>query len=142
MALAVHMSWSVEMEVAALQWTKTIRPVLGPALLIFLAFSCGPIWAAQSKPQPSGGDEKATLAASDKLTGKGENSTGSTGARAVNPPVDPASYVVGAEGETLDSRWREPELTLSVVVRPDGMISMPLLNDVKATVGLKPLATY
>jgi polysaccharide export outer membrane protein len=33
--------------------------------------------------------------------------------------------------------WREKDLSAEVVVRPDGMISLPLLNDVKAE-GLTP----
>jgi len=34
--------------------------------------------------------------------------------------------------------WREPTLSGSILVRPDGMISMPLLGDVEAS-GLSPL---
>ena len=33
--------------------------------------------------------------------------------------------------------WREKELSADVVVRPDGMISLPLINDVRAE-GLTP----
>lgn len=51
---------------------------------------------------------------------------------------DPASYVIGADDQLMISVWREPELSLNVVVRPDGIITLPLLNDVKAA-GLKPL---
>jgi polysaccharide export outer membrane protein len=40
------------------------------------------------------------------------------------------------EDELQISVWREPELSTTVVVRPDGMITLPLINDVKA-VGLK-----
>lgn len=48
-------------------------------------------------------------------------------------------YVIG-EGDVLKvSVWRNPELSLdSVVVRPDGKISVPLVDDVQAT-GLTPL---
>ncbi len=51
---------------------------------------------------------------------------------------DPASYVIGADDQLMISVWREPELSMGVVVRPDGMITLPLVNDVKAA-GLKPL---
>jgi polysaccharide biosynthesis/export protein len=34
--------------------------------------------------------------------------------------------------------WKEPELTATLPVRPDGMISLPLLNDVQAA-GLTPM---
>lgn len=46
------------------------------------------------------------------------------------------TYIIGVEDELQISVWREPELSTSVVVRPDGMITLPLVNDVKA-VGLK-----
>ena len=36
------------------------------------------------------------------------------------------------------SVWKEPELTRVVPVRPDGKISLPLLNDVQAA-GKTPL---
>jgi len=44
-------------------------------------------------------------------------------------PID-SSYRIGIEDELQISVWREPELSLGVVVRPDGMITLPLLNDV------------
>jgi polysaccharide biosynthesis/export protein len=43
----------------------------------------------------------------------------------------PSDYRVGAEDELQISVWHEPELSQLVVVRPDGMITLPLLNDVK-----------
>ncbi len=47
-------------------------------------------------------------------------------------PETAAPYVVG-EGDVLAVRvWKNPELSVEVPVRPDGMISVPLLNDVKA----------
>jgi protein involved in polysaccharide export with SLBB domain len=50
-----------------------------------------------------------------------------------------ADYVIG-EGDILKvSVWRNPELSLdSVVVRPDGKISVALVDDVQAA-GLTPL---
>jgi polysaccharide biosynthesis/export protein len=51
---------------------------------------------------------------------------------------DPAQYVIGADDELMVSVWHEPELSLGVVVRPDGIITLPLVNEVKAA-GLKPL---
>jgi len=54
-----------------------------------------------------------------------------------NPvPSDP-NYVIGPQ-DTLDiSVWKEPDLTRAVPVRPDGKISLPLLDDVQAG-GLTP----
>lgn len=56
-------------------------------------------------------------------------------ANAVTPPTD---YVIGPEDVLAIVFWREKDLSVDqVVVRPDGMITLPLLNDVKAA-GLTP----
>ena len=46
-------------------------------------------------------------------------------------------YVIGAEDMLHISVWKEPDLTETLPVRPDGKISLPLLNDVMAS-GLTP----
>jgi polysaccharide export outer membrane protein len=51
--------------------------------------------------------------------------------------VLPAGYVIGPEDVLNVVFWREPDLSGEVVVRPDGMISLPLLQDVQAA-GLTP----
>ena len=51
-------------------------------------------------------------------------------------PEQRLTYIIGVEDELQVSVWREPELSTTVVVRPDGIITLPLINDVKA-VGLK-----
>src|SRR5579871_2411407 len=48
-----------------------------------------------------------------------------------------ANYVIGPQDVLSVSVWKEAELTRDVPVRPDGKISMPLLNDVQAA-GLTP----
>jgi polysaccharide export outer membrane protein len=50
----------------------------------------------------------------------------------VQPPV---GYTVGVDDELTISVWHEPEFSQSVVVRSDGMVTLPLLNDIKV-VGL------
>src|SRR5262249_55190089 len=49
-----------------------------------------------------------------------------------------APYVIGPEDTLLVSVWKEPDLTATLPVRPDGMISLPLLADVQAA-GLTPM---
>jgi len=46
-------------------------------------------------------------------------------------PEQRLTYVIGVEDELQISVWREPELSTAVVVRPDGMITLPLVNDLK-----------
>src|SRR5262244_60326 len=47
-------------------------------------------------------------------------------------------YVIGADDTLHIDVWKEPDLTATLPVRSDGMISLPLLNDVQAA-GLTPM---
>jgi polysaccharide export outer membrane protein len=49
-----------------------------------------------------------------------------------------SDYVIGADDTLRISVWKEPDLSEILPVRPDGKISMPLLNDIPAA-GLSPL---
>jgi polysaccharide biosynthesis/export protein len=51
-------------------------------------------------------------------------------------PVPP-DYVIGPEDVLSIVYWREKDMSADVAVRPDGKISLPLLNDVTAA-GLSP----
>jgi polysaccharide export outer membrane protein len=53
------------------------------------------------------------------------------------PAIEDPNYVIGAQDVLDVSVWKEPELSRQVPVRPDGKISLPLLNDVQAA-GLTP----
>lgn len=46
--------------------------------------------------------------------------------------VEPEGYVIGGSDVITVSVWKEPDFTMNLVVRPDGMISLPLLGDVRA----------
>lgn len=68
-----------------------------------------------------------------------------TNARTATPPPVaaapgvnlPPEYTIGADDVLSIVFWRDKELTAEVTVRPDGKISLPLLNDVQAS-GLTP----
>ena len=69
-------------------------------------------------------------------------SAAAAGATATNgtPIVGPqsAAFRIGPE-DVLDVQiWKNPELSRVVPVRPDGMISLPLVNDIRAA-GLTPI---
>lgn len=49
----------------------------------------------------------------------------------------PVSYVIGPEDVLYVTFWRDKEMSAEVVVRPDGHITLPLLNDIQAA-GLTP----
>lgn len=52
--------------------------------------------------------------------------------------VDPDTYVIGVEDVLDISVWQEPNVSRNVPVRPDGKISIPLVNDIQAA-GLTPM---
>lgn len=54
-------------------------------------------------------------------------------ASASQPADDPSIYRIGVEDELQISVWHEAELSMPVQVRPDGMITLPLINDVYVT---------
>lgn len=51
------------------------------------------------------------------------------------PP--PADYVIGVDDALMVNFWRDPTMSAEVVVRPDGKITLPLLNEI-AALGLTP----
>jgi len=85
----------------------------------------GSIALAQAAPA-----QPAASAASDK-TASGK-ATLSASASQAGP-----EYVIGPEDALHIAVWREADLTASLPVRPDGKISLPLLDDVQAA-GLTP----
>jgi len=46
--------------------------------------------------------------------------------------VRPDAYVIGAEDVISVYVWKEPDMSKTVPVRPDGMISLPLVGELKA----------
>src|SRR5262245_55830335 len=64
----------------------------------------------------------------------------STAAAAVREPTadeGAGSYVIGPDDLLSVVFWRDQQLSGDVLVRPDGRISLPLLDDVQAA-GLRP----
>jgi polysaccharide export outer membrane protein len=53
------------------------------------------------------------------------------------PATTDAAYLIGPEDVLDISVWKEPDVSRVVPVRPDGRISLPLINDVQAA-GLSP----
>src|SRR5258708_7408175 len=98
--------------------SKNIADLL-PALAV--AAACSAPLAAQQQPAaaPSAGSARASAAPV-------------AGAVAV-----PADYVIGPEDVLGVVYWRDKDMTGDVAVRPDGKISLPLLNDVQAA-GMTP----
>jgi len=51
---------------------------------------------------------------------------------AAQPPSAPEEYVIGPDDLLVVNVWKEPEISRSVLVRPDGKISLPLIGDLPA----------
>jgi len=60
------------------------------------------------------------------------------GAPEASSQITPDGFVIGAEDVLAINVWKEGEVSRTVTVRPDGMITLPLVNDVKAA-GLTPM---
>ncbi len=71
---------------------------------------------------------------SPPATGTAASATVPQPAPGILPPSD---YVIGPEDVLEVVFWREKDLSGQVMVRPDGMVSLPLINDVQAA-GLTP----
>ena len=59
---------------------------------------------------------------------------GDAAAKASNPTavVIDADYKIGPQDLVRIDVWKEPEISRTIPVRPDGKVSLPLLNDVQA----------
>lgn len=51
---------------------------------------------------------------------------------AVTAPMVDADYKIGPQDVVRIDVWKEPDISRTIPVRPDGKISLPLLNDVQA----------
>ena len=73
----------------------------------------------------------------EKSTAEGQTAVAGSETKEPEQSKSASEYVIGAQDELDISVWKEPDLSRKVPVRPDGKISLPLLNDVQAA-GLTP----
>lgn len=81
-----------------------------------------PILTPTPQPQAPAATAPATSAPTTSAAGASPNTA----------PVTDSSYIIGADDVLLVTVWKEQTLSGTFPVRPDGMISMVLLGDVKA----------
>jgi polysaccharide export outer membrane protein len=99
------------------------------ALLLGLLASAAPA-AAQAQP-PAGAAQPPTRPAQPAPRPVQAPATATTG---IPTPTD---YVIGPDDVLGIVFWRDADMTGDVTVRPDGVITLPLVRDIKAA-GLKP----
>src|SRR5262245_56875627 len=98
------------------------------------------IIAQQNAPAPAAAPPPAaapTPAAAPAPAAPARGTTAKVAGAAATAPVVPPDYVVGPDDVLQLVFWREKDMSAEVTVRPDGMISVPLVNEVNAT-GLTP----
>jgi polysaccharide export outer membrane protein len=78
------------------------------------------------------------LALSLPLVAQTKPDAGNTADAAPLPQANNATYIIGGDDMLAVHVWKEPDLTTTLPVRADGMISLPLINDIKAA-GLTPM---
>ena len=116
------------------------RAILKLIAVVMLLLAGLPFAYAQSTD--SSGDAKPVLPASSDDSGKNVAkatslpSTDTPATRVAN--VRPDTYIIGADDVLAINVWKEGELSKTVPVRPDGMITLPLVGEIKA-VGLTPI---
>jgi len=99
-----------------------MKKVTKLACLALLGFATTGIWAQANNDAKPAEPEKA--AAPEPKT--------------VSVSGAPADYVIGSDDVLHISVWKEPEMDVTLPVRPDGKISIALLDDVQAA-GLTPM---
>jgi polysaccharide biosynthesis/export protein len=81
----------------------------------------------EGAPQPPSGPSKSNSTANEKSAAK--SAANPKDQPTAPPEVDPETFRIGVDDELQISVWHEAELSMPVTVRPDGMITLPLLND-------------
>jgi polysaccharide export outer membrane protein len=97
--------------------------LVGPLLGLTLLSSVAPVKGQDKPASPT--VNKSVAAASDAAT---------TAVAA----VDPREYIIGEADLLHINVYKEAELSQNAIVRPDGMISLPLVNEIKVS-GKTPL---
>jgi len=67
------------------------------------------------------------------------SSNSPTTATTASASVDPSAYIIGPEDNIQVTVWKEPAISGALLVRPDGMISVSLIGDLRAA-GFTPAA--
>ena len=97
----------------------------GSVLVVLAALSGSSLLGSQSDPAKQGDPAKRVIVPA-------ENSRAAAAAPASPLAPGPPLYVIQANDVLEIFVWKEPELTRKVLVRPDGRISFPLVQDLAA----------
>ena len=101
------------------------------ALFAMMLLACTALTNAAQQDKKTGAKGTAVASMRDDAASSADNKTAPIAAT-TNP-----AYLIGPEDVLDISVWKEPDVSRVVPVRPDGRISLPLINDVQAA-GLSP----
>jgi polysaccharide biosynthesis/export protein len=105
--------------------------------IVLMAGTVSPTWA-QGSIQASVAEPKSATEPKGATSGMVSESAEPTVSVTAAPVFAGPSYQIGPSDVLHIAVWKEPELTATVPVRSDGMVSVPLLDDVQAS-GLTPM---
>jgi polysaccharide export outer membrane protein len=88
---------------------------------------------AQSTARPTSSTDRSQVASRPS----GPTTPAPSTAASTAPVVPPPGYVIGPDDVLSIVYWREKDLSAEVVVRPDGVITLPLIEDIKVA-GMTP----
>jgi polysaccharide export outer membrane protein len=74
----------------------------------------------------------ALAQSTDSTSGQKPEASGKSPVVVATPATTDVDYRIGPQDVVQIDVWKEPEITRTIPVRPDGKISLPLLNDVQA----------
>jgi len=110
-----------------------------PFVLVLLAFGLFQFAAAQQQTDNS----KKSNALPDASSSASEVKSSDTASSSAVP--NPDTYRIGVGDDLNIAVWHEPEVSGEMVVRPDGVITLPFLNEVyvagKTTADIRDLLT-
>lgn len=102
--------------------------------LVLMLFAAPSFMVAQGPPAPS----TAPAAAGSATPPPAAASSNPASDASTKDATDVAHYIIGPEDTLQVTVWKEPTLSGTVPVRPDGMISLVLLGDLRAA-GMTPM---
>jgi polysaccharide biosynthesis/export protein len=108
-----------------------VRPLTTLGLVIIATILSSAAASAQpaTQPPPQGGTQTQPA--------RPATPQGRVGGAVSTGMPTPTDYVIGPDDLLGIVFWRDADMTQDVTVRPDGLITLPLLSDIKAA-GLKP----
>jgi polysaccharide export outer membrane protein len=130
-----HMTSAVKNPMVVVQAIALVAMLGSSTLVSAQGGNAAPPKPAPTAPAPAPAPQKPAAPAAGAPAQPATPTPAEIAAQAgVTPPSD---YVIGPDDVLIIIFWREKDLSSEVTVRPDGRISIPLLQDVEAA-GLTP----